>query len=187
MPPAEGGGMGINMYIHYYNSPLGRITLASDGKSLAGLWFDGQKYFESTLEGERIQEYSPVFEQAERWLDIYFSGKDPGFTPPLSMEGATPFRKTVWEILLSIQFGHTMPYGGIADIIAKQRGTGHMSARAVGGAVAHNPFSIIVPCHRVIGSDGKLTGYAGGTDRKKLLLELEKTGRLMVNSAICKA
>ena len=80
-----------------------------------------------------------------------------------------------------------MPYGGIADIIAEQRGTGHMSARAVGGAVAHNPFSIIVPCHRVIGSDGKLTGYAGGTDRKKLLLELEKTGRLMVNSAICKA
>lgn len=171
------------MYIHYYNSPLGRITLASDGRSLTGLWFDGQKYFESTLEGERIEEYLPVFRQTERWLDIYFSGKDPGFTPPLSMEKATPFRKTVWEILLSIKFGHTMTYGGIADIIAKQRGTG-MSAQAVGGAIAHNPFSIIVPCHRVIGSDGSLTGYAGGMDKKKILLELEKNGRFMADSAI---
>lgn len=171
------------MYIYYYNSPLGRITIASDGCLLTGLWFDGQKYFESTLEGERIEEYLPVFRQAEKWLDTYFSGKDPGFTPPLSMEGATPFRKTVWEILLSIKFGHTMSYGGISDIIAKQRGTG-MSPQAVGGAIAHNPFSIIVPCHRVVGSKGSLIGYSGGLDRKKLLLELEKTGRIMVNPAI---
>lgn len=172
------------MYICYYNSPLGRITIASDGCSLTRLWFDGQKYFESTLEGERIEEYLPVFRQAEKWLDTYFSGKDPGFTPPLSMEGegATSFRKTVWEILLSIKFGHTMSYGGISDIIAKQRGK--CSAQAVGGAIAHNPFSIIVPCHRVVGSKGSLIGYSGGLDRKKLLLELEKTGRFMADAAI---
>ncbi|MCI9078259.1 MAG: methylated-DNA--[protein]-cysteine S-methyltransferase [Lachnospiraceae bacterium] len=170
------------MYIYYYNSPLGRITLASNGISLAGLWFDGQKYFESTIDGEKTQKYLPVFGQAEHWLDIYFSGKDPGFTPPLSMERATSFRKTVWEILLSIQFGHTMSYGEIADIIAKQRGTGSMSAQAVGGAIAHNPVSLIIPCHRVIGSDGSMTGYAGGTDKKIQLLELEKTGRFMENS-----
>ena len=172
------------MYIQYYKSPLGRITIASDGKSVTGLWIDGQKYFGSTLEGERLEGYLPVFKQAEQWLDIYFGGKDPGFALPLSMENATPFRKTVWEILLSIKYGHTMSYGMIADIIAKQRGTGNMSAQAVGGAIAHNPFLIIVPCHRVIGSDGSLTGYAGGMEKKKFLLELEKTGMLMVNSAI---
>lgn len=171
------------MYINYYNSPLGRITIASDGKLLTGLWIEGQKYFGSTLEGERIQEYLPVFGQAEQWLDIYFSGKDPGFALPLSMEKATPFRKAVWEILLSIQYGHTMSYGMVADIIKKQRGTGGMCAQAVGGAIAHNPFLIIVPCHRVVGSDGSLTGYAGGLDKKKLLLELEKTGRFMANQA----
>lgn len=169
------------MYIHYYNSPLGRITIASGGKSLAGLWFDSQKYFESTICGERLYEYLPVFKQAEKWLDIYFSGKDPGFIPPISMEGATPFRREVWEIMLSIQFGHTMSYGEIAYIIAKQRGAGSMSAQAVGGAVAHNPLSLIIPCHRVIGADGSLTGYAGGINRKRLLLELEKSVSVMVN------
>lgn len=167
------------MYIYYYYSPLGRITLASNGNALTGLWFDCQKYFGSTLTGEQIQKELPVFEETKKWLDIYFSGKNPGFTPKLSMESATLFRKTVWKILLSIPYGSTMSYGEIAAVIAGQRGIRKMSARAVGGAVGHNPFSIIVPCHRVTGADGSLTGYAGGIKLKQQLLDMEKQqGRL---------
>ena len=115
----------------------------------------------------------PIFEQTVRWLDIYFSGKAPGFTPPLSME-TTPFRKAVWEIMLSIPFGQTMTYGEIADKIAKQKGLTKMSAQAVGGAVGHNSISLIIPCHRVVGTNGSLTGYAGGIDKKVKLLTMEK-------------
>lgn len=159
-------------YIHHYNSPIGGITLASDGESLTGLWFDGQKYFGDTLTGEQEEQSLPVFEQAENWLDLYFSGKDPGFTPPLSMR-TTPFRKRVWEIMLQIPFGQTMTYGQIAAQIAKENGLPHMSAQAVGGAVSHNSISLIIPCHRVIGSNGSLTGYSGGVDKKIKLLSLE--------------
>ncbi len=159
-------------YIAHYHSPLGRITIASDGEALTGLWFDGQKYFGSTLSAEYEEKPLPVFDQAESWLEIYFSGRDPGFMPPLCLRG-TPFRKAVWEILLTIPFGHTMTYGEIAARLADQMGMPQMSAQAVGGAVGHNPISLIIPCHRVVGSDGSLTGYAGGLDKKMWLLKME--------------
>ena len=152
-----------------YDSPLGGITMASDGNALCGLWFDGQRFFASTL-GEHETRDLPLFRETCRWLDVYFSGKDPGFTPPLSL-GGTPFRKTVWEELLRIPFGKTVTYGEIADRIGALSRT---SARAVGGAVGHNPVSLIVPCHRVVGAGGALTGYAGGLERKRWLLQLEK-------------
>ncbi len=159
-------------FVYHYRSPLGGITLASDGTALAGLWFDGQKYFGDTLSAEHREGALPVFAQTVRWLDCYFSGKDPGFTPPLVMR-TTPFRKTVWEILLSIPFGQTMTYGEIAGRIAEKRGLPGMSAQAVGGAVGHNSISLIIPCHRVVGANGSLTGYAGGLDKKLRLLALE--------------
>ena len=158
-------------YTAHYASPFGPITLASDGTSLVGLWFDGQKYFAATLEDEHKQKSLPVFEEARRWLDIYFSGKEPGFLPPLAPK-ATPFRKKVWDILLSIPYGQTMTYGEIAKTIAREQSS-RMSAQAVGGAVGHNPISIIVPCHRVVGTNGSLTGYADGIDKKVQLLTLE--------------
>ena len=184
-----------------YDSPIGSIVMAGDGESLTGLWFVGQKYFGSTLPGggectwthERSVEGTPkvcggnltevrecigentqlpVFQTTKRWLDLYFQGKIPDFMPALRLEG-TPFRKAVWEILLSIPYGQTMTYGEIASKLAEQRGLPRMSAQAVGNAVGHNPISIIVPCHRVVGSDGSLTGYAGGVEKKAALLALE--------------
>lgn len=159
-------------YTHHYDSPLGGITLASDGEALTGLWFDGQKYFGSTLSADYEPGNLPIFEQTKKWLDIYFCGKAPEFTPALSIK-TTPFRRAVWDILLTIPFGRTISYKEIADRIAVQASLAHMSAQAVGGAVGHNPISLIIPCHRVIGSDGSLTGYAGGTEKKKWLLTLE--------------
>lgn len=156
----------------HYSSPLGGITLAGDGESLTGLWFDGQKYFGSTLDEDRAENGLPVFEQTMEWLDAYFDGKIPDFTPPLKMLG-TEFRKRVWDILQKIPYGELVSYGEIAAELAKREGLERMSARAVGGAVGHNPVSIIVPCHRVIGSNGRLTGYAGGIDKKIALLRLE--------------
>ena len=160
-------------FIHHYRSPLGGIMIASDGNVLTGLWFDGQKYFGSTLSAEYEERPLPVFDQTDSWLDLYFSGRDPGFTPPLCLRG-TPFRRAVWEILLTIPFGHTVTYGEIAARLADRMGLPQMSARAVGGAVGHNPVSLIIPCHRVIGSDGSLTGYAGGPEKKLRLLEIER-------------
>ena len=156
-----------------YNSPLGGITLAANNEGLTGLWFDGQKYFGDNLPAVCEEKMLPVFEDAKRWLDLYFQGKDPGFTPPLSME-TSPFRKRVWEIMLTIPYGKTMTYGEIAQQIAAERGLSQMSAQAVGGAVGHNSISLIIPCHRVVGTNGSLTGYAGGVDRKIKLLTLEK-------------
>ena len=179
---------------------LGPITLASDGVSLTGLWFDGQKYFGSTIGGE-LTDLSvaapdlPIFAETVRWLDLYFSGRDPGFTPALSFgDNATPFRVLVWQELLKIPYGQTVTYGELARRIgalpayAEGSRTGQessrqnagqacpcrVSARAVGGAVGRNPISLIVPCHRVIGADGRLTGYAGGVERKRKLLEMER-------------
>lgn len=162
-------------YIKRVESPLGGITMASDGRALTGLWIDGQKYDRAAL-GE-VEEVSdlPVFRQTEKWLNLYFSGREPDFMPPLSVKG-TEFRQEVWEILRGIPYGKTITYGEIAAIIAGRRGIARMSAQAVGGAVGHNPISILIPCHRVIGSDGSLTGYAGGLDKKVRLLELEKLG-----------
>ncbi|MBP7186971.1 MAG: methylated-DNA--[protein]-cysteine S-methyltransferase [Ruminococcus sp.] len=161
------------IYTFRYKSPLGSITLASNGDSLTGLWFDGQKYFPHKLISESIESELPIFTQTIKWLDTYFSGKVPDFTPPIILN-TTPFRKAVYDILLTIPYGQTMTYGGIANMIAKQKGIERMSAQAVGGAVGHNPISIIIPCHRVVGTDGSLTGYAGGLDKKIELLKLEK-------------
>ncbi len=161
------------IYTCHYPSPLGDLTAASDGAMLTGLWFDGQKYFGSTLPMHYKNNVQlPVFAETARWLDIYLSGKVPDFTPPLKME-TTPFRKAVWEILLTIPYGQTMTYGAIAVKIAEQTGHAKMSAQAVGGAVGHNPISLIIPCHRVVGSNGNLTGYAGGIGKKVQLLTLE--------------
>ena len=159
--------------IDCYNSPLGKLTLASDGEKLIGLWFDGQKHFASSLKGTPIKKSLPVFEETIRWLDIYFNGGIPDFIPPLSLRG-TPFQKEVWEILLTIPYGKTMTYGEIAKMLADRRDLPRMSAQAVGGAVGRNPISIIVPCHRVLGSNGELTGYAGGIDKKARLLLIEQ-------------
>ena len=160
-------------YIWHYDSPLGGITLGSDGEALTGLWFNGQKYFADTMKVAGEEKILPVFAEACLWLDVYFSGKEPGFTPPLNMR-TTPFRKAVWEILLTIPFGRTMTYGEIADRIARQNGLSRMSAQAVGQAVGHNAISLIIPCHRVVGANGSLTGYAGGIDKKVKLLALEQ-------------
>ncbi|MBO4751544.1 MAG: methylated-DNA--[protein]-cysteine S-methyltransferase [Bacteroidales bacterium] len=163
-------------YTAHYHSPLGDITMASDGEALTGLWFDGQKHFAETLDAKhQTQESLPIFEQTRRWLDIYFSGKAPDFTPPLVMR-TTEFRRQVWEILLSIPFGRTMAYGDIARIIARKRGHKSVSAQAIGGAVGHNSISLIIPCHRVVGADGTLTGYAAGIDKKTRLLQMEQSG-----------
>ena len=159
-------------YTHHYVSPLGGITEASDGEHLIGLWFDGQKYFADALEAEYEEKPLPIFELTDRWLDIYFSGKEPGFTPPLYMK-TSEFRKAIWEVMLTIPYGKTMTYGEIAETIAKQRGIARMSAQAVGGAVGHNSISLIIPCHRVVGANGNLTGYAGGIEKKMKLLEME--------------
>lgn len=159
-------------YTTFYESPIGRMLLAADGTGLTGLWFEGQKYFARCLDRESEEKELPVFAEAKRWLDIYFSGKEPDFTPPLHFIG-TDFQKEVWEILCAIPYGQTMTYGAITDQLAKKRGLSRMSAQAVGGAVGHNNLSIIVPCHRVVGSDGSLTGYAGGIERKTFLLNLE--------------
>ena len=139
----------MNDYTRRYDSPLGRMIMAGDGNTLTGLWFEGQKHISSPLPPECPERYLPVFEETAR--------------------------KAVWKILLTIPYGRTMTYGEIADRIAEETGGGRMSAQAVGGAVGHNPVSLIVPCHRVIGSDGRMTGYAGGIDKKVRLLRMEQT------------
>lgn len=161
-------------YTAHYDSPLGGITMSCDDAALTDLWFDGQRHYGSTLPSDHIDRPDhPVFEATRRWLDLYFSGGIPTEIPPLSLHGS-PFQLRVWEILLTIPYGHTMTYGEIARQIAKDTGVTAMSAQAVGGAVGRNPISLIVPCHRVIGANGQLTGYAGGIKRKRWLLEREK-------------
>lgn len=160
------------LYTCFYKSPLGSITMASDGTALTGLWFDGQKYFAEGLTETAAAKTLPVFDETVRWLDIYFAGRRPDFTPPLNLEG-TAFRKEVWGLLLKIPYGQTTTYGKLAAQIAAKHGKKRMSAQAVGGAVGHNPISIIVPCHRVVGTGGSLTGYAGGLAKKLALLKLE--------------
>lgn len=160
-------------YISHYLSPLGGILLAADEIGLTGLWFEGQKYFALYLDKEYEEKEVPVFKTAKKWLDIYFAGNEPDFQVPLHFTG-TDFQNEVWEILYSIPYGKTMTYGEIAKKIAEKRGLKRMSAQAVGGAVSHNEISVIVPCHRVVGTNGSLTGYAGGIEKKVALLKLEK-------------
>lgn len=160
-------------YLSHYTSPIGEILLAADDIGLTGLWFKEQKYFALNLDKELDEIETAVTEIAKQWLDIYFSGREPELTVPLHFTG-TEFQQRVWNILCTIPYGHTTTYGEIAKQIAAERGLPRMSAQAVGGAVGHNNISIIVPCHRVIGADGSLTGYAGGVDKKLKLLLLEK-------------
>ncbi len=160
-------------YVNHFQSPAGGILLAADEIGLTGLWFEGQKYFAANLDPEHGEKSIPVFEQTKQWLTVYFSGQEPDFMPSIHMLG-TPFQREVWEILRRIPYGKTATYGEIAKKIAQQKGLLRMSAQAVGNAVGHNPISILVPCHRVVGTNGSLTGYAGGIDRKAWLLALEK-------------
>ena len=159
-------------FTQHYDSPLGGILLAADEIGLTGLWFDGQKYFARGLSSEQEERELPVLLEAKRWLDIYFTGKEQEFLPPLHSIGSA-FRRSVWEILLQIPYGRTTTYGEIARRLAEKQKLSRLSAQAVGGAVGQNAISIIIPCHRVVGTNGSLTGYAGGVDKKMKLLELE--------------
>lgn len=160
------------IYTSQYVSPLGAITLACDEEAVTGLWFNGQKHFGNILPPDTQEQEKPLLKEAKKWLDIYFSGREPDFLPPLRYD-STPFRKAVCDIMLTIPYGRTMTYGDIAARVAHQRGLEKMSAQAVGGAVGHNPISLMIPCHRVVGTGGSLTGYGGGIARKVKLLEME--------------
>lgn len=160
-------------YIFHKQSPIGMLTLSSDGTNLTGIWIENQKYFCATLPENQKKENLPVFTQTARWLDLYFTGQNPEINIPLAPKGSE-FRQYVWETLRTIPYGQTITYGEIAEILYTKTGK-KQSARAVGGAVGHNPISILIPCHRVIGANGSLTGYAGGLDKKTYLLDLEKS------------
>jgi methylated-DNA-[protein]-cysteine S-methyltransferase len=154
-------------------SPVGTITLASDGDNLVGLWIEGQKYHGDSVPVAMVKDNVPVFTAARKWLDNYFAGKKPDIAAlPLAPAGGE-FRQDVWSILCGIPYGEVVTYGSIAKKMAAKMNKERMSSQAVGGAVGHNPISIIIPCHRVVGSNGSLTGYAGGIDKKVKLLELE--------------
>lgn len=159
-------------FISHYDSPLGGITLAATNDRLCGLWFDGQKYFGSTLQGETKEAKTPVLRQTQQWLDIYFTGGQPDFFPSMQLVG-TPFQQTVWNILCNIPYGETRTYKEVAAETARRLRRPHMAAQTVGNAIGHNPISILIPCHRVVGTNGSLTGYAGGTERKLALLQIE--------------
>lgn len=158
-------------YLHHHESPLGAITLAASDDGLTGLWFDGQRHDRAGVDTNARERETAVLVQATHWLDAYFAGHDLGFVPPLDLMG-TPFQRAVWELLLELAYGQTTTYGALAQALGKRTGR-HTSARAVGGAVGRNRISLIVPCHRVLGADGSLTGYAGGAWRKERLLRLE--------------
>ena len=159
-----------------YESPVGNIIIACDEhENLVGLWLDGQKYFCDSIEGEEVTQNNElgVFKLAKQWLDRYFRGDKPDISElPLAPIG-NEFRRRVWGILCEIPYGEVWTYGDIAKIIAEEQGRARMSAQAIGGAVGHNPISIIIPCHRVVGATGSLTGYAGGIKTKIALLKLE--------------
>ncbi len=159
-------------YTGVYNSPLGELLLASSDTGLCGLWFRGQKYFAAGLDGELCEQETKYTASARQWLDAYFAGNNPDFLPELCLEG-TDFQLDVWTELLHIPYGQTTTYGAIARTLAERKGRSAMSAQAVGGAVGRNPIAIIIPCHRVLGAKGSLTGYAAGCDVKRQLLALE--------------
>ena len=162
------------IYTTEFDSPVGKITLAATNEKLVGLWLEGQDYFESTIHEEmKNNDNLTLFKDVRNWLDRYFDKKRPAIDElPLSPVGSE-FRQSVWRILCTVPYGEVTTYGKVADKIAKERDLAEMSAQAIGGALAHNPISIIIPCHRVVGSDGSLIGYAGGIDRKIKLLQYE--------------
>ena len=155
-------------YISHYSSPLGPMTLTSDGEALTGAWFDERNRF-AALANDTVEQELPIFTETRRWLDVYFSGREPEFMPAISFGEAGAFRRAVGELLRAIPYGETVTYGALAKQLANPR----MSAQAVGGAVGRNPISIIVPCHRVVGANGSLTGFGGGIQRKLALLKFE--------------
>lgn len=155
----------------FYDVPYGRYVMAAEDGALTGLWLEGQKYFPSGLPEPSGE--SEIFARTRRWLDAYFAGRQPELsTLPLAPRGSA-FAQSVWRLLLEIPYGQTVTYGQLAKRLAEQRGLSQLSAQAVGGAVGHNPISIIIPCHRVLGAKNQLTGYAGGLDVKTFLLKLE--------------
>ena len=162
------------MFYTYYDSPIGRLLLAGTEIGLSGIWFEGQKYYAASLPGDRVERDDlSILKETKDWLDRYFARERPD-PKMLSFDlSGTPFRREVWDLLLDIPYGKTTSYGAIADTITRRRADQKTSARAVGGAVGHNPVSIIIPCHRVMGHDGSLTGFAGGVDKKLWLLRHE--------------
>lgn len=161
------------IYTTHYNSPVGRILLAEKDDSLVGLWIEGQKYFPTFREAITEKDDTAIIKQTKRWLDRYFAGEKPSAKELTLAPAGSDFRKAVWQILCKIPYGKISTYGDIARELAEEKGLQGMSAQAVGGAVGHNPISIIIPCHRVVGTNGSLTGYAGGVEKKKKLLEFE--------------
>ena len=163
------------IYTTHYKSPIGDLLLASKDNKLIGLWIEGQKYYKSNfLEEMKENENDKTLLKAKKWLDRYFNKEKPSIKELEFNPMGSEFRKTVWKILCDIPYGKVTTYKKIAEEIAEQKGVAKMSAQAVGGAVGHNPISIIIPCHRVVGTNGDLTGYAGGLDKKIYLLEHEK-------------
>ena len=160
-------------YTQKYTSPIGDILLAADEIGLSGLWFWDEKSSAETILGAYREKETAFLVQAKRWLDAYFGGKKPDFTPLLHLVG-TDFRIKVWKHLLKIPYGKTVTYGNLAREMPRKEDCGQMSAQAIGGAVGHNKIAIIIPCHRVIGANGALTGYAGGLEKKIHLLRIEK-------------
>lgn len=162
------------LYQMNYHSPIGRLLLVSDETALIGLWIEGQKYYLSHIqEPLTTQPHIAILQQTKQWLDRYFQGQQPSLSTLTLQPRGTEFQKNVWKLLCDIPYGQTTTYKELAQKIAKQRGISQMSAQAIGGAVGHNPISIIIPCHRVIGTHGSLTGYAGGLDKKIALLKHE--------------
>ena len=161
------------IYTTHYKSPIGDILLASKNNKLIGLWLEGQKYYLSNIKEEMIEEDTEILVKTKNWLDRYFKGEKPSINEFDLSPSGSDFRKKVWKILCGIPYGEVITYKDIAVTIAKQKGLKKMSSQAVGGAVSHNPISIIIPCHRVVGSNGSLTGYAGGIDKKVYLLKHE--------------
>lgn len=157
-----------------YNSPIGKIFLVSDENDLIGLWLEGQKYFQATLKEEPVyNDRIEILNKTKKWLDCYFKGEKPHINKLSLKPQGSEFRQAVWKILCEIPYGQVTTYGKIADAVAKRMNKEKMSAQAVGNAVGHNPISIIIPCHRVVGTNGSLTGYAGGIDKKMALLKHE--------------
>lgn len=160
------------MYKTHAVSPVGKLLLASDGTNLTGLWLENQKYYAATMAADAVEKKLPIFDETKEWLAAYFAGHQPPLNLPLAPAGSS-FRQAVFKILREIPYGQLTTYREIAAKIAKENGISSMSAQAVGGAVGHNPISIIIPCHRVVGSNGSLTGFAGGISKKIYLLKLE--------------
>lgn len=162
------------VHISHYHSPIGNILLASKENQLIGLWIENQKHYLSNLKEECIEQEDTILKKTKRWLDRYFNGENPSINELELNPIGTDFQKKVWEILKEIPYGKTITYKMIAEKIAKEKGIKTMSSQAVGNAAGHNPISIIIPCHRVVGTNGSLTGYAGGIKIKMKLLTHEK-------------